>query len=98
MWIVVVIAIALIAWCYFGTTSPAVAPVTAPLSENQPGGNQGLLAASSAAVSSTPESGLTTSPSDDSNAALNSDMSVLSSQSSAMDQDSAAANQSASAQ
>jgi len=90
LWIVVLIAIALIAWCYFGTTSSAVAPVTAPLSESQTS-NQQMLAASSAALSSAPVSGLDTSPSDSSNAALTSDISAISGQSTAMNQDTAAA-------
>jgi hypothetical protein len=86
--IVIIIAIGLIAWCFFGTTSPVLQPVTAPVAYQSVQTNQ----PQAATVSNTPVSGLTTSSSDDSDAALNSDMSVISTQSAAMDQDSSAAN------
>jgi predicted negative regulator of RcsB-dependent stress response len=87
--VVIIIAIALIAWCYFGT-APAGAPTSAPVADQSQ--NQQV------AASNVPVSGLTTSSSDSSNAALNSDMSAMSTQSSAMDQDSAAAQSSGSTQ
>lgn len=87
--IVIIIAIGLIAWCFFGTKNPVMAPVSAPVAYQSSQTDQSQAAAT---VSNTPVSGLTTSSSDDSDAALNSDMSVISTQSAAMDQDSSAAN------
>lgn len=104
MWVVIIIVIILIAWWYFASLSAPATPTNAV--NNAPVGEQTENTAATAAVSNAtdssqvsgmndvPVSGLTTSSSDTSNAALNADLSSIDTQQSGLSDDTSNINQS----